>query len=244
MDTPTLSIVLPALNEEANITLAVERAAQAAATAASEWEVIVVDDGSTDSTGRLVAEATRLEPRVRLVQHERRLGYGAAMRSGFAAARHELVFFTDSDNQFDLSELPAIIPLMEDADVVAGYRANRSDPLRRRIAAQAWNALVRLLFNLPVRDVDCAFKLYRRDLLQITPLESTGAVASAELLVRLDRAGFRIREVEVTHHPRVFGTATGMNPKVVARAFLELVRLRARLARGSPGTSGLSLREP
>src|SRR2546422_9936891 len=160
-----LSIVLPAFNEEANVELAVERASGVARRLCTDHEVIVVDDGSTDATSEIVAKLADRDPQVRLIRHGRNRGYGEALRTGFLSARMDLVFFTDSDNQFDLDELEAFLPWIDRAGVVAGNRANRQDSPPRRAAATGWNCLVRVLFYVPVRDIDCAFKLFRRSVL-------------------------------------------------------------------------------
>ena len=171
---------------------------------------------------------------MRVVVHPTNRGYGAALRSGVRAAQQPWVLLTDADLQFDLRELVDFVPLAAQADLIAGWRIARQDPLHRRLNAAAWNWLVRSLFDLPVRDVDCAFKLVRRDLLEDIPLTSGGAMISTELVVRAVAAGGRVREVGVHHRPRVAGEQSGANPRVVLRAFRELARLQGEL-RGLPG---------
>jgi glycosyltransferase involved in cell wall biosynthesis len=166
---------------------------------------------------------------VRVVVHTRNRGYGDAVRTGITAARMPWVFLTDADLQFDLSELEDLLPLAVRADLVVGWRILRRDPLNRRLNAAAWNWLVRRMFRLPVRDVDCAFKLVRRELLEQFTLEATGAMISTELVVKCLAAGGRLEELGVHHRPRVAGEQSGANPRVVARAFFELARLRRSL---------------
>jgi glycosyltransferase involved in cell wall biosynthesis len=226
-----LSIVLPAFNEQANITDALERASAVAERLCDEHEIIVVDDGSTDRTPGIVAERSADDPRIRLVRHERNLGYGEALRSGFEAAKLDFLFFTDADNQFDLNELERLLSLIDRVDVVAGYRIDRQDPFLRRFFAKGWNVLVRALFYVPVRDIDCAFKLFRRSVFDRIDLESIGAMVNTELMVKLARSGASVVEVGVTHHPRKAGRPSGANPRVIARAFRELWRMRERLRR-------------
>lgn len=234
MDDPAphrLSIVLPAYNEEANIGRAVRRASDVAARYCQEHEIVVVDDGSTDSTAAIVRGLAAEDPTVRLLQHERNQGYGGALKSGFLAASLDLVFFTDADNQFELEEIGQFLELIRSVDVVAGYRIKRRDPLIRRFNAKAWNYLVRAMFYVPVRDIDCAFKLFRREVFDGLELESVGATLNTELMVKLGRSGYRVIEVGVSHYPRVGGTPRGANVQVIARAFVELGRLHGRLAR-------------
>jgi glycosyltransferase involved in cell wall biosynthesis len=169
-------------------------------------------------------------PQVRLVQHQVNQGYGAALYSGFTSASKELVFFTDSDRQFDLTEIKKLLPFIDEYDLVIGYRAPRRDPFIRKLNGWGWSALVTLLFGYTSRDIDCAFKLFRREIMDQINIESRGATFSAEFLVRAKRAGYHIREVPLTgHRPRVAGNPTGARLDVITRAFRELVRFRWRL---------------
>ncbi|MFL5826531.1 MAG: glycosyltransferase family 2 protein [Thermoleophilaceae bacterium] len=222
---PGLSIVLPCFNEEDNLRDAVAAALRAGRRFAERCEVLVVDDGSTDSTGEIGVELVEIHPEVRLLLHPVNLGYGAALRTAIRAATLPFVLLTDADLQFDLGELADFVPLTEEADVIVGYRIDRQDPFSRRLAAAGWNGLVRSLYGLPIRDVDCAFKLIRREVIQSFTLRSTGAMISTELLVKCIDAGGRVAEVGVHHFPRPAGRASGANPRVVARAFRELAQL-------------------
>lgn len=224
-----ISIVLPAYNEEENILLAIDRATEVSERLFSHHEIVVVDDGSVDNTAALVLERAAVDPRVRLVRHRRNRGYGEALQSGFSAAEMDLVFFTDSDNQFDLDELEQFLPWVDKVDVVAGYRRHRQDPFMRRANAKAWNLLVRALFYVPVRDIDCAFKLFRRSVFKELDIESVGAMVNTELMVKLGRSGCGVVEIPVTHLPRTAGTARGANPRVIIKAFSELFRMYRRL---------------
>jgi glycosyltransferase involved in cell wall biosynthesis len=231
---PGLTVVLPCFNEAPNVERAITEATWAAAWNADEHEIVVVDDGSTDGTAEIAREAARQVPGVRVVRHERNGGYGAALQTGLRAARMPWVLLTDADLQFDLDQIERFVPITDDADVVLGWRIDRKDPLQRRVNAAAWNWLVRRTFGLRVRDVDCAFKLIRRDFVKDIPLTSTGAMISTELLVRAERNGARVWELGVEHRPRLAGEQTGANPRVVLRAFGELRRLRAELRGGLP----------
>jgi len=226
-----ISAFFPAHNEEGNIGKTVRTALEVLSDLAEAFEVIVVDDGSTDRTAEIVREIMEADPRVRLVQHDRNRGYGAALRSGFAAARYDWVFFSDSDLQFDLRDLARLIPYTDRADLIVGYRIRRQDPIHRRLFAWAWNRLVRWGFGVGVRDVDCAFKLLRREVVQRLPLRSDGAFISTELLCRARASGARIVEVGVPHYPRRWGRQSGASVRVILRAFEDLWRLRWELRR-------------
>lgn len=214
-------------NEEGNIRQAVGSALDALATVSDRYEVIVVDDGSRDQTGAIADRLAAEDGRVRVVHHGVNRGYGAALRSGFEAARHPLVVFADGDNQFDLGELPRLLGSLDGCDVVSGYRISRRDPAVRRLNAFLYNRLARVLFDIPVRDVNCGFKVYRRDLLQrlLPQLRSTGALINVEMLARARKLGATVSEVGVHHYPRRTGSPTGGNPRVILRAFRELFAL-------------------
>ena len=224
-----ISAVLPAYNEEQVIAASVGAMVEMLESLGADYEVIVVDDGSRDRTAEIVADLGRPNPRVRVVSHPQNRGYGAALWTGFTSATKELVFLTDGDKQFDVAELREFLPLLEGADLVIGYRKPRADPLLRRLNGWGWNALVRLLFGYTARDVDCAFKLFRRRLLDRVDVHATGATFSAELLVKARRLGFVVRERRASHFPRPAGTPTGAKPAVILRAFRELLRLRLQL---------------
>ena len=226
---PSLSACFPVHDEEANVDPMTTALLRVLPAVAERWELIIVDDGSRDGTGAIVDRLAREHPGVRVVRHERNRGYGAAVRSGLAACRYDYVFLTDGDRQFDPADLPALLPPLAHADVVAGYRRSRADPPLRRWNTAGWNLLVRILLGVPVRDVNCAFKLLRRDAVAGLELRADGALLPAELLARIAQRGGRIVEVPVTHHPRVAGTPSGARPGVVVRAFGELIRLGREL---------------
>jgi glycosyltransferase involved in cell wall biosynthesis len=197
-----------------------------------EFEIIVVDDGSRDETAVVTQQLAAQHPEVKLVQHEVNKGYGTAVLTGLSHASKDLVFFTDADRQFDLSEVEKLLAHIETADLVVGYRQPRRDPFMRRLNGKGWSWLVTLLFGYTARDIDCAFKLMRRTVVERLQEEITsgGATFSAEFLVRAKQAGFKIVEVPIGgHRPRVAGSPTGANPRVIVRAFKELVQFRLRL---------------
>jgi glycosyltransferase involved in cell wall biosynthesis len=222
---PSISAVLPAYNEEAVIAETVRRTGDAlVALGITDFEVIVVDDGSSDATATRAADAAAPGRLVRVISHPRNRGYGAALRTGFDAATRDAVFHMDSDGQFDPNEISRLLALYGPDRVVSGYRIRRNDTLLRRLYHNAFFGLVRLLFGPTVRDVNCAFKLFPRAVGQ--GLHSDGALVCTELLVRARRSGYRLMDVGVHHYPRTTGRATGANVRVIVRAFLELWRLR------------------
>jgi glycosyltransferase involved in cell wall biosynthesis len=226
---PGLSVVLPAFNEEANIAASVREMRAAMEPLFDAFEIVVVDDGSRDRTAECVGEEAKADPRVRLVQLPENRGYGAALTAGLRAARLPLVFYTDSDLQFDPRQIQDLLAKIDEFPVVVGYRRNRQDPWFRKLNALGWNLLMRLSFGLRVRDIDCAFKLFRLEVLQGIPLRAEGAFFSTELLLRAQAAGHRICEVPVDHYPRQAGAPTGARLAVIRKAFREMWRLRREL---------------
>ena len=228
-----LSYFFPAHDEEANVGGLVEEALAELPRLADRFEIIVVDDGSRDATGAIADGLAAQHPgTVRALHHDTNLGYGAALRSGFAAARYDAVAFTDGDRQFRVADLGLLIARAAGADrpdVVAGYRLKRADATLRIVYARLYRVALLVWFGLGVRDVDCACKLFRRASLEGIRLESGGAFLSAELLIKLRAAGRTIVEVGVPHHPRTAGSATGAKPSVVLRAVRDFWRLRLLL---------------
>jgi glycosyltransferase involved in cell wall biosynthesis len=226
-----LSIVLPAYNEEANVESAVEQVSAVAQQLGMEYEIILVNDGSADRTGEIGRELMERVPHFRLVEHYPNRGYGGSLKAGFAAATKDLIAFVPADNQFDFGEIHLLLDALDGADIVSGYRAKREDHFVRRLNAFGWNTLVRVLFGYLCHDIDCGFKLFRREILDHVHLASDGAMIDTELLAGARARGFRIAEVPVTHLPRVGGEATGANFKVIAKAFRDLACFRRRLSR-------------
>jgi len=219
------SVVLPAYNEEQVIASTVEQVTRELANLTREFEVIVVNDGSTDRTGAILSTVQKLDRRIRVLTHERNQSYGAALADGFAAATKDLTFFMDSDGQFDIRDLRCFLSLIDAYDAVIGSRVKRQDTWMRKLNAWGWKLVVRLA--LGVRDIDCAFKLLHTDFLHSHPLETRGDMINAELLYRLKVSGCTVREVGIRHLPRQGGRATGANLRVIARAFWELLCIPA-----------------
>jgi glycosyltransferase involved in cell wall biosynthesis len=226
---PELSLVFPAFNEAENLPALLENALTIAKELQLDFEIVIVDDGSRDHSADVLEDACARDPRIRAVHHAANEGYGAALRSGLWEARGALVFFSDADLQFDLAEIRDLLDHTQDFDVVAGYRYPRRDPWLRRAIAGVWGLLVRRLFDLPVRDIDCAFKVFRREVLDAIPIESIGAFVNTEILARAQAAGFAIKQVPVSHRRRQSGRQTGAHPRVIARALIELTQLYSEL---------------
>jgi dolichol-phosphate mannosyltransferase len=224
-----VSIVLPAYNEEGNVQQVVERSLALLDKVGIDGEVIVVDDGSRDGTADVVRRLIDEHGgRVRLVSHTRNLGYGTAIRTGFDSARHELVFYTDADNQFDVSELEYFLPLMGECDVAIGFRVYRYDRVLRSIASWIYNRLVGVMFRLRVRDVDCAFKLMHNHVLENLALESDDFFIDTEIIARARRWNYRIVQKGVRHYPRTAGETT-VRPSDVPNTLREVARMWQRI---------------
>ncbi|PIS20612.1 glycosyltransferase family 2 protein, partial [candidate division WWE3 bacterium CG08_land_8_20_14_0_20_43_13] len=221
---PNISAFFPAYNEEKNIANTVHKAKAVLEQLAGDYEILVINDGSSDQT---LAVARGLEaefPKVKVINHEINRGYGGALKSGFYNARYEWVAFTDSDGQFDFSELSKLLEKSSDSDLVVGYRLKRVEGFIRKLNARLWGILIWLVFGLRVKDIDCAFKLIKRDVFDRIPkLESNGALISAELLIRCRKADLKIAQVGVHHYPRLEGNPTGANLNVIIKAFKELL---------------------
>ena len=224
----SISIFFPAHNEEANIAKAIEAALSAVQKIDADYEIIVVNDGSSDRTGVIAENFAKENSRIRVINHPANLGYGAAVWTGIQASTKEYIFFTDADLQFDMEELSRLTQYVPEYEVVLGYRAKRQDSFMRLLNAYGWNVLNRILFGLKVKDIDCAFKLFKNEIVKILPTESRGAMLSAEILIQLQKKRIKFKEVPVTHLPRTAGSPTGAKPSVIFRAFREMMRVYKR----------------
>jgi glycosyltransferase involved in cell wall biosynthesis len=218
-----LSLFFPCHNEEPNVEKVIHNALRVAPRVATQYEVIIVDDGSTDRTADIAQRFSSAG--VRLVRHGRCLGYGAAVKSGLMAARYPWVFFSDGDGQFDLGEIPRLVELSGHADIISGTRVRRADPWHRLLNARLFELALNLLFGLQVRDVNCAFKLMRRDLFDRIPLKNSGAMINAEIFLKAKRLGATVAFTPVSHLPRLSGQQSGAHPKVILKAMREFITL-------------------
>jgi len=229
-----LTVFFPFYNEQENIERVVDEATAALERLHLDYEMILVDDGSRDQTGGIADRLAEQNDRIKVVHHETNLGYGQALRSGFANATRQWVFYTDGDGQFDINQLELLLPLAGRYDIVNGYRTDRQDGLIRRLNGRCWNWLVGRVLGFRARDVDSAFKLYRTEIFRHIELESTGALIDAEILARAVRAGYTIGHAPVRHRPRIAGRQTGAKLRVIARAFTELWKLRRSIRETAP----------
>jgi glycosyltransferase involved in cell wall biosynthesis len=234
LDPLSLTIFFPAYNEEENVERVTQAALQAASDITDDFEIIIVNDGSSDRTGELADALAAAHPQVRAVHNSPNLGYGGALQRGFREARKDWVFYTDGDGQFDFAEIPNALALLKDYDIVSAYRLDRKDSLIRKLNAWAWTALVNLLFGIKLKDIDCAFKIYPRSFIQRIEMRSMGALIDTEMLAKARRLGYSIGQVGVHHYPRTAGEQSGANIRVILRAFKELFQLRRHIVKGSP----------
>lgn len=217
----SISFFFPAYNEEATVEPLVHQAEAVLGGITDDYEILIVDDGSTDRTTEIGAHLMRESAHTRLIHHSGNRGYGAALRSGVEHSTKKLIFFTDGDLQFDVGELKQLLPYLENADIVAGYRIKRADSLHRILVSSVFNFLCRHLYRLQVRDVNCAFKLYRREVFESMELKSSRGLINAEILVKALRAGYRIKQVGVHHYPR----KNGMSRARVREIFSTVVQM-------------------
>ena len=227
--TNSISVFFPCYNEQDNVARTVQQALTVLEKLNADFEVIIIDDGSSDATGQIADEVAGRNSRVKVVHHPTNLGYGAALQSGFRAATKELVFYTDGDGQFDINEMPPLLPLIEQYDIVSCYRLNRQESSIRKLNGWCWTKLVCFLFGIKIRDIDCAFKLYKKEIFDNIKLLSTGALIDSEILARAIHKGYTVIQKGVHHYPRTAGTQTGANLCVIFRAFKELFKLRSQI---------------
>jgi glycosyltransferase involved in cell wall biosynthesis len=224
-----LSIFLPAFNEEGNIEKVIKNATEAASKNAVKWELIIVDDGSTDSTYEIAKRISESDRHVKVIRHKINLGYGGSLKTGFYASKYKWISFMDSDGQFDFGEIEKFVEKQKrtGADLVVGYYKKRKASFAKILTSKVWELFVFLLFGLRLHDIDCGFKLVSKKVIdQISRLESErGAFISSELLIKAKNKGFRITEVSVTHYPRLTGAGTGRKLNVIAQSFIDLFKL-------------------
>jgi len=223
---PSITVFFPCYNDRGTIDKLVIQSLNLLQELSDDYEVIVVDDGSTDGSRELLKELESQHPNVKLVFHEKNKGYGGALQSGFEAATKDLVFYTDGDAQYDINEMPLLVPLLTaDIDVVNGIKIGRGDPMHRVVIGYLYNFFIRNLFNIDLFDVDCDFRLIRRKMLQGINLTATSGAICTELVKKLDIKGARFREVSVHHYPRTYGRSQFFSLRRVFHTGVELIKL-------------------
>ncbi len=233
----SISVFLPALNEEENIRSCILSVKKYLSLKFKDYEILVITSGSTDDTAKIVGDLSLKDKHIKLINYKKKLGYGAALEAGFANSSKTLIFYTDSDNQFDIRDMDKLLPLLDSYDIVSGFRINRQDPPMRIFIARAYNFLIRILFNLKVKDVDSSFKLYKREVFDNIRLMSKTGLIDAEVLIKAKKKGFSIGQIGVKHYPRTKGkTVYGMGkrntfvkPSVIIEILKEIKKLWSEL---------------
>ncbi|MFN0119237.1 MAG: glycosyltransferase family 2 protein [Blastocatellia bacterium] len=226
----SITVFFPAYNDEGSIGEMVRTAVGVVSQLTSDFELIVVDDGSEDGTRDVLRRMAAVTPQLRVIHHPRNLGYGGALRTGFSQATRDLIFYTDGDGQYDVGELLTLAPLMtSEVDVVNGYKRKRADNLRRRVLGGVYRLVARTMFGLPIRDVDCDFRLMRRAAIQAVDLSANSGVVCAEMVYKLHRAGCRFTETPVHHYPRLHGQSQFFTLRRISRTGLDFMILWFRL---------------
>ncbi len=218
----SISIFLPAYNEEDNIEQAVMNSVEVLREISDDWEILVINDASKDRTGEIAERMAQEIPQVRVIHHEINTRLGGALRTGFDNSSKELVFYTDADNPIDMNDLRWAVPMMDEVDFITGYRLNRDEPLKRKIYSRCYNWMIRLLFGLKVRDVNFSFKLLKQDVLKKAKLHAQGSFIDAELLIEARKYGFIVKEVGVQYYARTKGVSTLASPSVIFKILAEM----------------------
>jgi glycosyltransferase involved in cell wall biosynthesis len=225
----SISVFLPCYNEAQNISLVVSDFLAVLPQISHRYEIIIINDGSIDQTKKMASQIAKKHPQVKVVNHLKNLGYGAAVQSGIKASGYEWIFFTDGDHQFDVKELVTFVPYSRDYQVIIGYRHKRADGWLRSFNARVFKLFINILYRLHVKDIDCAFKLFHQSAIKPLTLQSDGAMISTEILYRLKKKHVRFKQLPVNHFPRKFGQPTGNNLKVVIKAGIEAFSLYYQL---------------
>lgn len=222
----SVSFFCPAYNDEKNLPILVPYVIGFLKEITDVYEIIIVHDGSPDKTGEVANALAREYPNVRVIHHVKNMGYGAALRDGFQAAKYDYVMYTDGDNQYDVREFLPYLHLLDTNDVLSGYVTRKEVPLRRKIQSLTWNWLVRILFFVWCRDINCAMKMYKRNVLRNMSIKSSSCFIDAEMILKAKRIGFRVAQFPVTHFPRTEGLASGSKMNVIVSTIMEMLKYR------------------
>ncbi len=222
----SVSFFCPAYNDEKNLPVLVPYVSQFLKEITDVYEIIIVHDGSPDKTGE-VADKLSLEfPNVRVIHHPKNMGYGAALRDGFLAAKYDYVMYTDGDNQYDVREFSPYLNLLDTADVLSGYVTEKALSFQRKVQSEVYNWLIRILFFVWCRDIDCAMKIYKREVLDNMEIKSPSCFIDAEMIIKAKKAGFRVAQFPVTHFPRTEGLASGSKLSVITATIWDMLKYR------------------
>lgn len=227
----SISIILPVYNEEGNICATIESILNTLPALTDDFEIILVDDGSSDKTPEIIVNLKQASKYIKVIRHTRNKGYGAALISGIQAVKKELVFIMDADRQFNISQITSLIPYIEDFDIVAGFRIKRKDSFYRLILGRCFNFVIRVLFGIKLKDINCGFKLFKTDLFSSMNLITTGALINTEIMALATKNKARIKEIGVNHYPRARGKQSGGSFRVISKSIRELLCLRWRIAK-------------
>lgn len=222
----SISVFLPVFNEGENIEKAVRSIKKYLQKRFKDFEILIISDGSTDSTNEIIRELSKNDKRIKLFARNKRLGYGAGLRAGFKHASRDLIFYTDADNQFYIEDMDKLFPLLDSYDIVSAWRIKREDPLMRIFVANVYNVLIRILFGLKVKDVDASFKLYDRKVFDKMKLVTNTGLTDAEVLIKAQKLGFKIGQIGVRHYPRIHGRTSyevGARNKIIAFVKPEVI---------------------
>ena len=238
----SISVFFPALNDAENLKVLIPRAVETLRQVTQDFEIIIINDGSTDNTSAVLESLGQQFPCLRVIEHGRNLGYGAALRSGFSNSTKELIFYTDGDGQYDVGELRNLLPqLTPEVDMVTGFKIHRADSVHRSFIGKLYHGMVKTLFRLKVRDVDCDFRVVRRKVMEGIHLTSRSGAICVDLMCQIERRGYRVVEVPVNHYPRLHGRSQFFRVGPVARTVFDIFRLWFQLvlfkrgrARGNP----------
>jgi glycosyltransferase involved in cell wall biosynthesis len=224
-----ISVILPIFNEEGNIHYVINNVMNILPTITNDFEIIAVDDGSVDKTAEILEGLKKIDARLKVIRHPENRGYGAALTSGFKRAQKELVFMMDSDRQFDISDLTKLTAYIDDYDIVIGFRAKRKDPFYRSFYSYCFKSLIKSFFGIKFKDINCGFKLFKREVLQRMVLFTMGSLISTEIMIQAYINKLKIKQVAVNHYPRIYGRQRGASIKVILTILLEICRLKWRL---------------
>ncbi len=227
LEVNNLSVFFPCYNEEKNIEATVEKSIKVLKDLGLDYEILIINDGSTDRTGEVANSFAKSNSHIRVISHKKNLGYGESLKSGFYNARYEVIAYTDSDGQFDFGEITKFLEKLDNTDLVIGYRIKRADPFFRTLFAKGWALSLFIFFGLKLKDIDCGFKVVKKEVIEKIPRlqSSRGGMINAELAIKAKKFGFSVAQVGVQHYPRTSGSPTGASIKVIFRSYIDLLKL-------------------